>query len=335
MERAIFLKLLSRKLAAELSAKELQQLAHATNTQPELQRLEEEVTRYFQAGPQQAVDVEAKLEKVWASIAAREQEPELVKTVKISHFNGRNLLRYAAAVLVLVLAGFAIRSFWPKTPAEPWLTLNSGREKLYVTLADGTQVWLNRQSSISYNADFGQRQRQITLKGEAFFDVVKNPAVPLTVEAGHINIKVKGTAFNVQANDPAKKVEVALLRGLIEVTDDLGESGGILLKPNHKLVFDDKTDVGHAHLLTLDAAATATTLKWTQDTLLFRKEKLKDLALQLEIRYKVKIEIQNEQLKNKRFSGTFTNEPLRDALEALRLSYPFNYQITEDKVVIR
>ena len=75
-------------------------------------------------------------------------------------------------------------------------------------------------------------------------------------------------------------------------------------------------------------------LKWTQDSLVFKKEKLKELAAQLEKKYKVKIEIRNEQLKNKRFSGMFTGESLKDALEALKLSYPFVYAIDGQLIVI-
>lgn len=334
MEREIFLKLLTRKLTATISLAEEQQLEVATNAHPEFKQLEEELTQYFKTRQHQTMDVAHQLEKVWATIAVQELEPQTIKELKINHFNSLNLLKYAAAVLLLFIAGFAIRGFYQKTPVTQLLTLQSGNQKLFVTLADGTQVWLNQQSSISYNSDFGQTQRKIRLKGEAFFDVVKNAAVPLTVEAGHINIKVKGTAFNVKAIEPEKKLEVALIRGLIEVTDN-DQSKSILLRPNHKLVFTAGADVGHAQMLAMNPIMENAIIEWTQDSLVFKKEKLKDLVLQMEIRYKVKIEIQNDQLKNKRFSGSFTDEPLKDALEALRLSYPFNYQITEQKVIIK
>lgn len=335
MEREIFLKLLSRKLASDISTAELQQLEEAANSQPELRQLEEQLTQYFKTKPHQPVDTTPQLEKVWEAIAVQEQAPQ-IKTIKINHFNGRNLLRYAATVLLLVVAGLVIRkAFYQKAPAEQLVTLSSGNQRLFLTLADGTQVWLNRQSAISYNSAFGQNQRRVVLKGEAFFDVAKNEAVPLTIDAGHVNIKVKGTAFNVNANEPAKNIEIALVRGAIEVTDSLHRSQGILLRPNHKLVFASGADIGHAQLLAMDLGKEDAAVKWTQDTLVFRKEKFKDLVLQMEIRYKVKIEIQNEQLKNRRFSGSFTNEPLKDALEALKLSYPFSYQITEQKVVIK
>lgn len=85
---------------------------------------------------------------------------------------------------------------------------------------------------------------------------------------------------------------------------------------------------------TLSSPTKAPELKWTQDSLVFKKEKLRDLAAQLEKKYKVKIEIRNEQLKNKRFTGIFSGEELKDALEALRLSYPFVYVIDGQLIVI-
>lgn len=76
-------------------------------------------------------------------------------------------------------------------------------------------------------------------------------------------------------------------------------------------------------------------IKQTDDTLIFRKEKLKDLAIRMEKKYQLKIEIQSEQLKEKRFSGTFSTETIQQALEALKLSYPLTYTISNGLVTIK
>jgi ferric-dicitrate binding protein FerR (iron transport regulator) len=130
---------------------------------------------------------------------------------------------------------------------------------------------------------------------------------------------------------------VALVRGLIEVTDKLDKSHKVLLKPNEKLVFSTNPAKGHANFMVFSLAENAllTNTKWIADTLVFRKEKLKDLALRMEKKYDLKIEVHSELLKEKRFSGTFTDETIHQALEALKLSYPLTYTINNRLVIIK
>src|ERR1700738_3910132 len=83
---------------------------------------------------------------------------------------------------------------------------------------DGTLVVLNENSRISYNADYGRPNREITLEGEAYFDVARNPGSPLVIHAGNINIKVLGTSFDVKAYPRDRQVEASLIRGAIELS---------------------------------------------------------------------------------------------------------------------
>ena len=108
--------------------------------------------------------------------------------------------------------------------------------KTKLQLSDGTQVWLHSNSKLVYNdQSFGKTNREVTLYGEAFFDVVKNARVPFIIHTGQVNITVKGTAFNVKAYPTDKAIETTLLRGLIEITTLQDPDRKILLKPNEKI----------------------------------------------------------------------------------------------------
>jgi transmembrane sensor len=345
MKREVFLKLLTRKLSGELSDAELRDFQDAMAANQEFRQFDEEFARYFESGKDGSaggsVDLTGKLQSVWESIDQKvglEDGPATPKIIKVSFLNKYSYALKAAAIAVILLtAGMIFFNYNKLAEKENMISVNSGGQKLFMTLDDGTKVWLNRHSSLAYNAAFGKRSREITLKGEAFFDVVKNPEVPLSIVAGRIRVVVKGTAFNVKAYGQSGNTEVALIRGLVEVSGTEEKMEDILLQPNEKFVLlpENNTGVAQYKLLKMNAELENSDTRWTQDTLVFKKEKLKDLAQQMEIRYKVKIEIQNEQLKSKRFSGLFTSEPLRDALEALKLSYPLDYQITDQKVIIK
>lgn len=341
MKRDAFLKLLTRKLSAGLSPSESREFYDAVNSNAEFRRLDEELTKYFKvnnalaSGIGNEYNLDDKLQLIWKSIDAHEDK---FANLKVSHFNRyAGVLKIAAVVFILLAGGLMFFKYQREEPQENTILVNSGNQKVFMTLEDGTKVWLNRQSSVTYNEDFGKVSRKISLKGEAFFDVARNPDLPLSIDAGRININVKGTAFNVKAYGRTKNIEIALIRGLVELTDHQEKIKSILLKPNEKFVFIPGNGLGQEQyqVLKMNGELKNTDVKWTQDTLVFKKEKLKDLALHLEVRYNVKIEIQNEQLKDKRFSGLFRSEPLKDALEALKLSYPLDYQITDQKVIIK
>ncbi|MES2276523.1 MAG: FecR family protein [Bacteroidota bacterium] len=320
MNRENFLKLLTRKLAKELTAEEQQQFDEACNNNPEYRQIANELlvtTSTAHHLPQAA------LKKAWQQIKqAEEQVPEQPARRLNSYW-----LKMAAAVLLMISAGLVFYLNQKHGEAVPLLSLNSTYQKLYKTLDDGTTICLNRNSVIQYNVDFGKTKREITLQGEAFFDVAKNPAVPLFIHVGEIIIEVKGTAFNV--SQQPKQIAIALVRGHIMVSNKADEH--VALNPNEQLIASSNS----FKVLALDTTLKVAAINWTGDSLVFKKEKLINLALLLEKKYRVKIEIRNEKLKLKQFSGVIKKEQLTEALDALKLSFPFSYVVSNKVVTIK
>jgi len=334
MEKDTFIALLSKKLSGDISAGDQELLNTALRNNETYQQMAVQLERYFNEKPKTAV-VSNSLEQTWAVIAEAEKGmyvDQFDYSPKKKYTLSSTLLKIAA---VLVL-GAVLFSYYLLNRKD-FTTLAATNEKNFKTLADGTRIWLNKQTTITYNQDFGKQQREITLNGEAYFDVVKNANVPLIIHAGDIDIEVKGTAFNVNAYQNSKQVQVALLRGSIAVTDRQNAGHSVLLKPNEKLIFTHETITqgeNHFQVMAVQTNVLNKEISWTVDTVTFNKEKLKDLALRLEKKYEVKIDIKSETLKEKRFSGTFTNETIQQALDALKLSYPFTYAISNRWVTI-
>lgn len=344
MKKQYFLTLLAKRWSGEISLEEDKQLAQAIGQDEDFKQLAAGLTAYFQNKKDDhrtGINTSRKLKNTWETIALAEQQGFVPKydhaEPVVSTFSSVYLLKIVAVFLVIV--GFALITFdiLNSDRSLKFDTLNSVADKVYKTLDDGTEVCLNRGSSIRFNQDFGKEKREIFLEGEAFFDVAKNKEIPLFIHVRNLNIEVKGTAFHVNAYQERAHLEVSLLRGLIEITSDLDKVNRVLLKPNEKLIVaaDDAGSGKVFKVIPLGAERQLQEIKWAQDSLVFKKEKLKDLVVQLEKKYAIKIEIRKEELKEKRFSGSFDAESLKEALDALRLSYPFTYTVNSKLVIIK
>lgn len=261
----------------------------------------------------------------------------------------------AAAVIVFALGLFASNKFFnkksEKTLAPREVNEISTRQgsKTKVQLPDGSVVWLNAGSRLTYNKEYGQQLREVTLMGEGYFDVMKNKEKPFIIHTSNINIKVLGTVFNVKAYPEDKQTETSLIRGSIEVTIKNRPNDKIILVPNEKLVVENESflkedkkgiikDTPPAFSLDklkyrpVDSAVVET--QWVDNKLVFQDESFGELAVRMERWYDVKIEITDPQLEQKRMNGNFEKETIEQAIEALKLMIPFKHEQNGNKIII-
>jgi transmembrane sensor len=233
------------------------------------------------------------------------------------------------------------------------LTKNNSRTRLL--LSDGTKVWLNAGSSLTYDSFYDKNIREVVLIGEAFFDVFKNKNKPFIIHTSKINIKVLGTEFNVRSYATDKTTEASLIRGSIEVTFQDNPNKKIILKPNEKIVVDNDRKLESIPANTLSQSSkkisevpgvaiknltyeykTGAVIEtsWIQNKLIFQDESFEQIAHLLERWYGVTIIFKNNKLKENNLTGNFRNETIRQALDALKLTASFNYEIDKDNIVI-
>jgi transmembrane sensor len=366
MSQEKFWVLLSKKLSAEASAQELVELENLIIEHPEWQYAIQNLEDLWKHQPQKD-----NLHEEDAYMLHLHRMTELnipfgdgpVDLPAIPRRNNRAWYWAAAACLVAV-AGFLTfgRNNNTEKEAEP-ITKQTNEisthrgSKSKVQLPDGTTVWLNSGSKLTYNKDFGKGVREVSLSGEGYFDVKRNPDVPFIIHTSSINIKVLGTVFNVKAYPEDEKTETSLIHGSIEVTIKNRPNDKIILSPSEKLVVDNNTishndkvvtskDGGKVAGVDFRTLMAINKLKyvnedsvigeteWVHNRLFIRDESFKEMAVKLERWYNVRIDISDDRLMEKRFSATFENETIEQVLDALKMIVPFKYKYAENEIII-
>jgi transmembrane sensor len=242
-------------------------------------------------------------------------------------------------------------------PAHSEVKVSFG-SKSKIQLPDGTQVWINSGSKLSYSGTFKGNLREVFLDGEAYFDVVHDAERPFIVHTSNIDIKVLGTAFNLKAYDVDKSIEATLIHGSIEVVNrSQPDAPKIILKPHEKIIFNKELETAtYNHVdasginKTSEMSASSTILikplpkniadsvihetSWLYNKLVFDEEAMTEVVTKLERWYDVKIEITDDRVKNYRISGTFIDETVEQALNDLQLLIPFKYSNNNNLIII-
>ncbi|MDD2797774.1 MAG: FecR family protein [Bacteroidales bacterium] len=201
-------------------------------------------------------------------------------------------------------------------------------QKAKVILPDGSSVWMNSGSRITYGKRFNQKERIVKLEGEAFFDVAKNKRAPFVVQSGEFSVEALGTAFDVKAYPEEKLITAVLVRGKVEVGD---ERNKIRLIPNQCVVYDksvrsmQKTEVENPNLYT----------SWMNNQMVFESESFENIAIALERNYNIHFAFESNSLKKYRFTGTIKNTSLESLLQIFSMTSPFTYSIKDSVIYLK
>ncbi|HEX6846694.1 MAG TPA: FecR family protein, partial [Chitinophagaceae bacterium] len=249
-----FWRLLSKKLAKEITAEELAELQSILLSNPELHHQTEMLAEMWQQKAKNSgLNNEAAymrhimkhkgeffVEEIFEESNAEnfsEADPGFLQRI----FSKKKLTLFLFLGFFL-LASCAIYLFTqtsdaklpPEQAISSIVTKNGNRSK--VVLPDGSHVWLNAGSSLDYNISvFNKNSREVTLNGEAYFDVTKNPEKPFIIHTKKMDIKVIGTAFNIRSYNDEKTAEASLIKGTLEVTLKDRNGQKVLLNPNEKI----------------------------------------------------------------------------------------------------
>lgn len=185
-----------------------------------------------------------------------------------------------------------------------------------VELPDGSLVWLNSGSKISYSNLFASNNRDINLTGEAYFQVTKNEDIPLVVNIEELQVKVLGTNFNVSAYPKSKKINVALESGRVELLNTEDALFLYKLNPGELAVFD-KID----RKLVVSEVNTSKFTSWKEGIINFYNQPLEELIKSLENRYNQKFEIDAD-VKDYHYTFTIKNETLDEIIQLMEKITP-------------
>ncbi len=192
--------------------------------------------------------------------------------------------------------------------------------RVQFSLPDGTQGWLNSQSSLNYNSGFNAH-REVVLHGEAFFDVVENPAKPFRVKTHDVIVTVLGTKFNVEAYDNENSVGVVLEEGKLRYYNkDINKTFSI--EPNEYIIYDKS-----ARRCRTEVVQAEKYIGWKEGKLIFRNDPLDVVAKRLERWYNIEVQVVGSITNQPILRATFVDEDLEEVLNLLKLSLPIDYVI--------
>jgi transmembrane sensor len=208
---------------------------------------------------------------------------------------------------------------------------NPKGQKSVLLLEDGTKVWLNTDSRLSYAKDFSSGEtRNVHLEGEAFFEVASNPAKPFIVHTSALNIQVLGTAFNVKAYQEEKTIETTLVHGKVCIKPLQGKRRDIILVPNQKAIFTKALNS-----INVEDVNTASSGAWRKDQLVFDEVPFDNVILELERWYSIKIHIKGKGKLNCKLTADMRNESIEDFLDLLQGTHKIEYSIEGSDVFIK
>ncbi len=323
--------LLSKYFAGECNEDELVKLDNWLSKKKtnhllfnELQRDKELIGKYKEM---KTVDVD----KAWNKLSRRIEATGYnnVRTM-ISSGKDRNrvkvpfLIWFAASILIVAGLLVTYKSLSTRSNFE---TIAAANKNTTFTLPDGSVIILNRDSKIVYPKDFGIKQRELILKGEAFFEVTHDNSKPFIVKADEARIKVIGTSFAVNERAGKNGIEVYVENGRVSLYKEEMEHAGVMIDPGY---------IGQlsGNLSTKYLNKNNNILAWKTRKIIFTDTKLSEVIKVLEKVYGKEIIIENKEALNWPYTGTFDNQDLESVTKVLVENYQFGIEQDRNKIVL-
>ena len=319
--------LLNKFRSGEISPMEFQELKSGINgiTDSELKEImssEWDIYNNYEPLP------EEKIEELYRNLHITGEDKKQRFTLK------QYWMQIAASLLFIIAGGLTVLTYMQRqeinTLAEQDVVIRSGDYgKSLVTLPDGTTVYLNAKSSLTYSQDFGRTDRKVELSGEGFFEVKKDTEKKFTVGTGYMDITVLGTKFNVFAYENKDMVEMSLVEGSVNISTERPPYESINVKPNEKVTYNKLTGE-LKHERTTNKIETA----WMTKELIFRSEPLKNVFNCLSRKFAVTFNVNDERLLNDIYTGTFDDENIESIMRVLKIHYKFEYENEDNMITI-
>lgn len=303
-----FFDLCASKLSGTLPADEESYFVRELENNPDQKKIYLEFEKQWQVSAQLRLKYEANPQLAWEKFSELKSDHQ-PKTVRWIHF----ATRLAAMVLLTVGLGFLMREFG-KT--EPYQYATFEGETKWITLPDSSRIKLNESTLLSVAADFNESERNVSLKGEAFFEIARDASRPFVIQTHEAKTRVLGTAFSIRSVESEPKVEIYVVSGKVSFS---AKGSELILTNGMAANFDKSND-----LITLNEEA-ANKLAWHSNMLNFEDATLDKVFADLEAYFDVDFFMANDQIKNCRFTGKFNKPKLEEILKVIAISTNITY----------
>lgn len=321
--------LIIRHLTGEASAEEEKQLQLWRAQLPENGKYYDDLKKVFELSTnhltQTKHEMDVNVNQEWEKFVSTIEKKEAPVRILVSENQTRPWLRIAATLLLIVASGFVINYFVFRNTDVKFQTSDITQS---VILPDGSTIILNKHSELSYASSFGETNRVVTLKGEAFFEIERDTQKPFVINIGNAEVEVLGTSFNVQGYNDRKEIEVTVQTGLVkfsvpevnkEVKLEAGQKG-IYSKASKGLKSDANPDINF--------------LAWNTRKLVFTENDLQTVIETLNRTYQVNITLPTNIPASCVVTVTFDHQSLESVLNVLKTTLNLEYRMNGNQVEI-
>ena len=309
--------LLAKFMAGETNAKESNAVETWAEKSPENKALSHEINTDWQK--MDRMNARFDVDKAWSKfnnrLSAESKTVELpVPSRKTPRIYFTLPMRVAASLLFLALLGISVVEITNKLK-QVTVTASVEEKGKAVELPDGSSVYLNAGARLSYAKQFGRKNRQVQLSGEAFFDVKPDKSHPFRISAGNAVIRVLGTSFNVNSGNKNNQVEVYVSTGIVELSENGNQNNSVLIRPgNIGLIENSK--------INLSMAENANSIAWKTGAMTFIDAPLTEVIALLNNVYNVNITLKGDGIDTIRINGSYQGDPLEGILDVISAHNP-------------
>ncbi len=284
-----------------------------------------------EAGPVERIKYNRILDKIHHQININQNTPTSV--IKKASTQKRILTILTRVAAILLLPVLSLLLYTNISDHDRYAANSNDLEveapagsRMRLELGDGTKVWLNHGSRLRYPYRFDGDLRKVFLTGEAYFEVTHNSEIPFIVGTNRLDVKATGTAFNVSAYPDDDAVETTLVEGKVILYARKNNDEIKALTPGECLKFDTQKNS-----YSVETGNTLKYTSWKDGLLVFKNDKVEDIAKKLARWYNIDVVITEENITDYPFTATFTDETLPQVLELLSMATPVSYQLASSK----
>ena len=312
-----FWNILAKKLCGEADSSEQEELDMLISRNPNFADQAKAATSYAHVFDVDVSSIKVDVERAWQQV-----QDKKVKVIPIrSNNSSLKWIAGIAASLVLICT-----SVWFFINTDTHGIYHAENDSRHIILEDGTNIWLNNNTTLKIDDYFNMNSRKVILEGEAYFEVAKNAEKPFIVKANTTETKVLGTKFNIKAIGKDSLVITTLMEGKIKFSTETDQA---LLTPMHYAVFN----LNSKKLIT-DSLSNKNAVAWKNSgTIEFEETQFTEVISAIESCYHVEIKVENNDILNCRFTGSFEKAKIDDLLEVIAASLNITYRIENNEVI--
>ena len=312
-------------LEGDLSVEEENDFYNRVNLNDENKKIYFQTKALYESRKKRTNNID--LDESWQRLLEKRQVRKGEKTFNFfSHFTS-----YAAVAMlsIIITSSFFFLSSKEEDEQTHSFISGNGLKADQMELPDGSKVSIGANTIVTYDNNYGKKDRIVYIKGEAYFEVAKQKNKPFIVKTNDQSIKALGTKFNVSAYSTDSLQTTTLMEGSVRL-DTKAISEATILKPNEQFIYNKNSK--QTHLKKVDASQY---IAWASGYYYFHKQTLETILYRLGHVYGKEFIINSEKLKDQKFTGTFyRGQSIKDILEIIQLSLPIEYKIKDRQVII-